>query len=419
MPQPVIQVENLSKQYRLGEVGTGTLSHDLKRWWYRARGREDPYARIGELNDRSTRGSSEYVWALKDINFSVQPGEVLGIIGRNGAGKSTLLKLLSKTTAPTTGNIKVRGRIASLLEVGTGFHPELTGRENIYLNGAILGMTRREITRQFDAIVDFAGVERYVDTPVKRYSSGMYVRLAFAVAAHLEPEILIVDEVLAVGDAEFQKKCLGKMKDVSVNEGRTVLFVSHNMQAITSLTDKCFFLKNGSLVKEGLTYDVIDYYMNSEIDKSLVYQSVEVFNQPKILRVKLNTSFDNNVQIHGEHLEIEIDIFLPHPLKNGALSLQIFNSLEIPLVHVWLFNSEQESFKKKGINKLKFLIPKLRLFLGKYSFTLNLAEHGGYQLIEKIEKICPFEVVMYNTIHDHPWQEGTCTYLEEYSCFVD
>lgn len=256
----VIKVENLSKQYRLGEVGTGTLSHDLKRWWHKVQGKEDPFLKIGETNDRTSKGSSDYVWALKDVNFEVKQGEVLGIIGRNGAGKSTLLKILSKTTKPTTGSIKVNGRIASLLEVGTGFHPELTGRENIFLNGAILGMTKREIKSKFDEIVDFAGVERYIDTPVKRYSSGMYVRLAFAVAAHLEPEILIVDEVLAVGDAEFQKKCLGKMKDVSVNEGRTVLFVSHNMDAILSLTHDSLYLKNGMFHSMGDSKKIIDFY---------------------------------------------------------------------------------------------------------------------------------------------------------------
>ncbi|MFN5334310.1 MAG: ABC transporter ATP-binding protein, partial [Bacteroidota bacterium] len=238
----VIKVENLSKQYRLGSVSTGTISHDINRWWHRIRGKEDPYLQIGETNDRSQKGDSDYVWALRDINFEVEHGEVLGIIGRNGAGKSTLLKILSRTTAPTTGSVKIKGRVASLLEVGTGFHPELSGRENIFLNGAILGMTKREIERKFDEIVDFAGVERYIDTPVKRYSSGMYVRLAFAVAAHLEPEILIVDEVLAVGDAEFQKKCLGKMKDVSVNEGRTVLFVSHNMAAVANLCSKAIVM---------------------------------------------------------------------------------------------------------------------------------------------------------------------------------
>ena len=241
MSTVAIKVENLSKLYRLGEVGTGTLSQDLNRWWAKMRGKEDPFLKLGTTNDRSGKVNSEYSWALKDISFEVNQGEVLGIIGKNGAGKSTLLKLLSRITSPTTGRVRAKGKVASLLEVGTGFHPELTGRENIYLNGAILGMTRHEIKSKFDNIVEFSGISRYIDTPVKRYSSGMYVRLAFAVAAHLEPEILIVDEVLAVGDAEFQKKCLGKMKEVSTN-GRTILFVSHNMAAVRGLCNKGMLL---------------------------------------------------------------------------------------------------------------------------------------------------------------------------------
>lgn len=261
MSETVIQIENISKQYRLGLVGTGSLAHDLNRLWYRVRGKEDPYLKVGEENDRTRKGSSDYVWALRDINLNVQHGEVLGIIGRNGAGKSTLLKILSRTTTPTLGKIKVKGRIASLLEVGTGFHPELTGRENVYLNGAILGMTKKEISRKFDEIVDFAGIERYIDTPVKRYSSGMYVRLAFGVAAHLEPEILIVDEVLAVGDADFQNKALGKMKDVSTKEGRTVLFVSHNMSAVRNLCTRAVFLANGQVKGEGAPETVINNYL--------------------------------------------------------------------------------------------------------------------------------------------------------------
>lgn len=263
MSNTVIKVENLSKQYRLGQVSTGTLSHDINRWWHTIRGKEDPYLKISEVNDRTQKGTSEYVWALRDINFDVKHGEVLGIIGRNGAGKSTLLKILSRTTAPTTGSIKIKGKVASLLEVGTGFHPDLSGRENIFLNGAILGMNKKEITRKFDEIVDFAGVERYIDTPVKRYSSGMYVRLAFAVAAHLEPEILIVDEVLAVGDSEFQKKCLGKMKDVSEREGRTVLFVSHNMAAVKNLCTKGLFMSNGKSTPVEAIDDVISLYIDS------------------------------------------------------------------------------------------------------------------------------------------------------------
>ena len=260
MSNLAIKAENISKQYRLGQVGTGTLTHDLNRFWHKIRGNEDPYLKIGEANDRSSKGSSEYVWSLQDINFEIEQGDAVGIIGRNGAGKSTLLKILSKVTKPTTGKIYTKGRIASLLEVGTGFHPEMTGRENIYLNGAILGMTKKEITRKFDEIVDFSGVERYIDTPVKRYSSGMYVRLAFAVAAHLESEILIVDEVLAVGDAEFQKKCLGKMGDVTKGEGRTILFVSHNLAAIKGLCNTGILLENGNLKTAGNMGSVIDSY---------------------------------------------------------------------------------------------------------------------------------------------------------------
>ena len=266
----ILQAENISKQYRLGLVGTGTISHDLNRWWHRIRGKEDPYLKIGEDNDRSTKATSDYVWALKDINFEVQRGEVLGVIGKNGAGKSTLLKILSRVTSPTTGKIKTKGRIASLLEVGTGFHGEMTGRENIYLNGAILGMTKKEIAVKIDEIIDFSGCERYIDTPVKRYSSGMTVRLAFAVAAFLEPEILVIDEVLAVGDAEFQKKAIGKMQDISKGEGRTVLFVSHNMVAIQNLCTRVVVLENGTSVFSGQTSEAIEFYINQKDKKEFI-----------------------------------------------------------------------------------------------------------------------------------------------------
>ncbi len=269
MKKHAIEISNVSKLYRLGEVGTGTISHDLNRWWHRIRGKEDPYLQLGQENKRDSKGG-EYVWAIKDVSFSVEQGEVLGIVGKNGAGKSTLLKLLSRVTAPTTGSIRARGRIASLLEVGTGFHPELTGRENIFLNGAILGMTKQEIKSKFDEIVEFAGVERYIDTPVKRYSSGMYVRLAFGVAAHLESEILIVDEVLAVGDAEFQNKCIGKMNDVSKKEGRTVLFVSHNMNAVKTLCTKGALIERGTLAATGDIQPIIDRYLTSDAQNTRV-----------------------------------------------------------------------------------------------------------------------------------------------------
>ena len=284
----ILKAENISKQYRLGLVGTGTISHDLNRWWAGIRGKEDPYLRVGSVNDRSKKADSDYVWALQDINFEVQQGEVLGIIGKNGAGKSTLLKILSRVTTPSTGEIKTRGRIASLLEVGTGFHPELTGRENIYLNGAILGMSKSEIKAKEDEIIAFSGCERYVDTPVKRYSSGMRVRLAFAVAAFLEPDILVIDEVLAVGDAEFQKKAVGKMQDISEGAGRTVLFVSHNMAAVKSLCTRAIVLEHGKTVFEGETDLAVDFYLKqgNELGISNLYQfnSLDFKNSSLIIR---------------------------------------------------------------------------------------------------------------------------------------
>ncbi|WP_166921699.1 ABC transporter ATP-binding protein [Flavobacterium poyangense] len=273
----ILKAQNISKQYRLGEVGTGTLAHDLNRWWHQMLGKENPYLKIGETNDRSTKGTSDYVWALQDINFEVERGEVLGIIGKNGAGKSTLLKILSKVTAPTTGSIKSRGRIASLLEVGTGFHGEMTGRENIFLNGAILGMTKKEIASKLDEIIEFSGCERYIDTPVKRYSSGMTVRLAFAVAAFLEPEILVIDEVLAVGDADFQKKAIGKMQDISKGEGRTVLFVSHNMAAVETLCTRVISMNNGTIFGNGNPTKIISEYLQSTSfsERELSFDSID------------------------------------------------------------------------------------------------------------------------------------------------
>ena len=277
MSNTVIEFNNVGKQYILGTIGTGTLSQDLNRWWANIRGKEDPYLKIGETNDRTQKGDSRFVWALRDINFKVEQGDVVGIVGKNGAGKSTLLKILSRVTSPTTGDIKIKGRIASLLEVGTGFHPEMTGRENIFMNGSIMGMTKAEIKSKFDEIVDFAGVAKYVDTPVKRYSSGMMVRLGFAIAAHLEPEILVVDEVLAVGDAEFQKKAIGKMQDVSKGEGRTVLFVSHNMAAVRSLCTRGVILKNGTIDYIGSIPNTLDHYLKDDdgIQEELIINNIK------------------------------------------------------------------------------------------------------------------------------------------------
>ena len=307
-----IEFNNISKQYRLGLVSTKTLSHDLNRWWQTAvLHKEDPYLKIGSVNDRTSAADSEYVWALKDIDFKVEQGDVVGIIGKNGAGKSTLLKLLSRVTGPTTGTIKAKGRIGSLLEVGTGFHQEMTGRENIYMNGAILGMTKHEIAKKLDEIVDFSGCERYIDTPVKRYSSGMMVRLGFAVAAHLDPEILVVDEVLAVGDAEFQKKAIGKMQDVSRGEGRTVLFVSHNMASIKALCGRGVLLNNGMIDYAGGIDETITRYLHNNRVKvggsvmdSIQYESREI----KVSSMAINGSVSNIVGVELPNRTINIRI---------------------------------------------------------------------------------------------------------------
>ena len=326
----VIEFENISKQYRLGLVSTRTLKHDFNRWWHTAILRsEDPYLKIGETNVRSKKGSSDYVWALRDINFSVNQGDVLGIIGKNGAGKSTLLKILSRITTPSTGTIKANGRIASLLEIGTGFHSELTGRENIYLNGCILGMTKPEIKGKIDEIIEFAGVERYIDTPVKRYSSGMIVRLGFSVAAHLEPEILVVDEVLAVGDAEFQKKAIGKMQDVSRGGGRTVLFVSHNMGAVRNLCKTGILLEDGIIKHSGIIKDVIDCYLDADV-QSDVYSPKnnivkEVSAKQNRDKIELTLKYESNVPIKQPNFgfvvydNYENPLFGANPLKSGIL----------------------------------------------------------------------------------------------------
>ena len=312
MSNTVIEFNKVGKQYILGTIGTGTLSQDLNRWWANIRGKEDPYLKIGETNDRTQKGESRFVWALREINFKVEQGDVVGIVGKNGAGKSTLLKILSRVTSPTTGDIKIKGRIASLLEVGTGFHPEMTGRENIFMNGSIMGMTKAEIKSKFDEIVDFAGVAKYIDTPVKRYSSGMMVRLGFAIAAHLEPEILVVDEVLAVGDAEFQKKAIGKMQDVSKGEGRTVLFVSHNMAAVRSLCTRGVMLKNGMVDFIGTISDTLDHYLKNDEGK----QAEKIINNIKwkkdcltINKVIINGTEEasSTITSQQEYLDIHIE----------------------------------------------------------------------------------------------------------------
>ena len=387
-----IQFDGVGKQYRLGLVGTGSLQHDLNRWWQTTVLRkEDPYLKIGEVNDRSTKGNSDYVWALKDISFKVEQGDVVGIIGKNGAGKSTLLKLLSHITAPTVGDIRYRGRIASLLEVGTGFHPEMTARQNIYMNGSIMGMTRHEIDRKLDEIVDFAGIERYLDTPVKRFSSGMTVRLGFAVAAFLEPEILVVDEVLAVGDAEFQKKAIGKMKDVSSSGGRTVLFVSHNMGAIRSLCNTGIVLENGQKVFNGTATEAVDYYLSSANKEASAHYHNQFSNSPIFV--------NDSVLINEEGQEC--DNFTTK--EKIYLKVKLHHKESLPLTHILITVLDKNKNRLCSLDSIlkertELTVELSNHFLarGEFSFTFHIYQ-PGLPPYEVIEDVCNFTVL---TAHD-------------------
>ncbi|WP_338646052.1 ABC transporter ATP-binding protein [Flavobacterium sp. KS-LB2] len=391
MKDIILKAENISKQYRLGQVGTGTLAHDLNRWWHQVRGKENPYLKIGDTNDRSTKGESDYVWALQDINFEVERGEVLGIIGKNGAGKSTLLKILSRVTAPTTGNIKFGGRVASLLEVGTGFNGEMTGRENVYLNGAILGMTKKEITSKIDEIIDFSGCERYIDTPVKRYSSGMTVRLAFAVAAFLEPEILIIDEVLAVGDAEFQKKAIGKMRDISQKGGRTVLFVSHNMAAVEQLCTRGLLLNNGGIIFDGDVSKTVQQYLN--IDKKLnnfYFENIQFICNYIHLEdnnYNVKTSFKN-----GEDIFVNIKFYVKSDYPDLGFCVAIYDAYDeiITAINTYHINKEI-NILKAGNYTMKIKIPKYILNIGEYKINLHFNDKFG-NLFDISKNCCQFIV---------------------------
>jgi lipopolysaccharide transport system ATP-binding protein len=373
MSNIVISVENLSKSYKLGQIGTGTFSRDLEMWWARKRGKPNPFLKIGEADHGNVQGDT--LWALKDINFTVQQGEVLGIIGRNGAGKSTLLKILSRVTAPTSGQVKVKGRIASLLEVGTGFHPELTGRENIYLNGAILGMNHQEVARKFDEIVAFAGIEKFIDSPVKRYSSGMYVRLAFAVAAHLESEILLVDEVLAVGDAEFQKKCLGKMGDVA-RQGRTVLFVSHNMGSIEELTSLSILLDTGRIVDHSITKEIIDKYLNVVKDERNSIFTDENEN------LKINClNFDKTLTKQGfnENIYINFNVTFKTRIDNPEIAFGFTNKRDQRILTTRVVLEESLI----GNHQIKCIVEKPQLPPANYSIDFYVGLTNGIGLYKK------------------------------------
>lgn len=400
-----IEFNHVGKQYRLGLVSTGTLSHDLNRWWQTSiLGKEDPYLKIGDVNDRASKADSDYVWALRDIDFKVEEGDVVGIIGKNGAGKSTLLKLLSKVTAPTIGTIRAKGRIASLLEVGTGFHGEMTGRENIYMNGAILGMTKAEIDRKMDEIIDFSGCEKYIDTPVKRYSSGMTVRLGFAVAAFLEPEILVVDEVLAVGDAEFQKKAIGKMKDISTGQGRTVLFVSHNMGSIRSLCKRGVLLENGRVKADGEVNAICDMYLSDSL-VNLGAAWERPFNPDKdfqITKVELLDSKGEGKNLFScdeeWHIRITAHVKQHIPGIYGYLQFTKADG-----VAAWVSESNDIQLNKLetlpiGDSQIDILVPKRTLAPGGYSIYLNFTSTqniGGFNVDS------PKDVCVFNLTDDH------------------
>lgn len=404
-----IRLEKLGKKYRIRHEMAAryqslrdNLANAFRPWKRPARG-----------TARQLEPCREDFWALRDIFLDIQKGERIGLIGRNGAGKSTLLKLISRITSPTEGRILLKGRVGTLLEVGTGFHPELTGRENIFLNGAILGMKKEDIQRKFDEIVAFSEIEKFLDMPVKRYSSGMYVRLAFAVAAHLEPDILLVDEVLAVGDHEFQKKCLGKMGAINQRE-QTIIFVSHNIQAIETLTKRCMVLSEGQSTFIGPTAEAVQAYLKIATQAGTVYQAEESPLVPRITYAEVKTSHPDNMQMHGEPMEVYVKIATRTPLKDANLTFQVFNIFQQPFMHISLFDSELPLGREPGIYHLICRIPKTRLYMGQYTLTLHFSERFGKKNPVKIEGICPFEVIMPAAPRDFNWSANACAYMEDF-----
>lgn len=404
MAEAAITVEGVSKSYRLGRSGSarGVISQALK----------GLFASGGSDDDDSL------LWALQDVSFQVRAGEVVGVIGRNGAGKSTLLKILSRITAPSAGSAKIRGRVSSLLEVGTGFHPELTGRENVYMNGSILGLSRPEIDQRFEEIVDFSGVERFLDTPLKRYSSGMQVRLAFSVAAHLDPEVLIVDEVLAVGDARFQQRCIGRMRAAS-DLGRTVLLVSHNMQAVSTLAHRCLVLDAGRVVADAAPREAISTYLQRHATRRGIHEAEPSPDSPRITRVEVITSEPDCVQRNGTALAVEFEVSTPAAVSGAALSFQICDEYDRPVIHLWTFDSERPWCRSGGTFRARCEIPKLRLYMGQYALNVHLSEGSGGRKFETLEGVCPFEVVMLGHPREFEWRPHTCLYLEDCQWSVD
>jgi len=417
MSENMISVENLSKKYIIAHQQEGRSRYKALRDVIADGAKSFAKTFIKPSGKKIPNPAREEFWALKDISFEIQQGEAIGVIGRNGAGKSTLLKVLSRITEPTRGRIAIKGRVASLLEVGTGFHPELTGRENIYLNGSVLGMSKAEIKKKFDEIVAFAEVEKFLDTPVKRYSSGMYVRLAFSVAAHLEPEILIVDEVLAVGDSAFQKKCLGKMGDVATKEGRTVLFVSHSMQAIAQLTKRCILLSKGSVQFDGDTSKAVQLYMAGQKDDSVCpayYQAPVNKTGNYVAWARVHTSEEQGIHCWGEPITFEFALHVTEPHESLRFSFQIVNFLQQGICIFWFFNSDAPFCREPGTFILRCEIPKLRLYMGSYTLTTWFSNRRSDTLLENLREICPFEVTMYNIERaDYQWQADECIYLED------
>ncbi|MCM0589167.1 MAG: polysaccharide ABC transporter ATP-binding protein [Gloeotrichia echinulata IR180] len=419
MSDSVIRVESLAKKYIIShqQESSGRANYKALRDVIADGAKSLAKKFSNSAGKKIPNPASEEFWALNDVSFEIKQGEAIGVIGRNGAGKSTLLKILSRITEPSKGRIAIKGRVASLLEVGTGFHPELTGRENIYLNGSVLGMSRVEIKKKFDEIVAFAEVEKFLDTPVKRYSSGMYVRLAFAVAAHLEPEILIVDEVLAVGDSAFQKKCLGKMGDVATKEGRTVLFVSHSMPAIAQLTKRCILLSKGDVQWDGNTNKAVQLYLTDQKDDSQprgYYQAPENKTGNYLAWVKAHTSEGAGIHSWGEPITFEFALHITKPHESLWFSFQVVNSLQQPICINWFYEPQAPFRQEAGTFILRCEIPKFRLYMGAYSLITWLSERRSDTLLESLKYICQFEITMHNFERpEYQWQHDECTYLED------
>jgi lipopolysaccharide transport system ATP-binding protein len=401
--KPAIEIRNLGKQYKLSTA--------------------QPYIALRDVITDATRNLfrpqkkiTDKFWALKDINLDILPGERVGIIGRNGAGKSTLLKIISRITPPTSGYATIRGRVGSLLEVGTGFHNELTGRENIYLNGSILGLKKAEINKQLDAIINFSGIEKFIDTQLKHYSSGMQLRLAFSVAAHLEPEILLIDEVLAVGDAEFQKKCLGKMEEVSKEHGRTILFVSHQMDPISTITNKCLVLDKGNAVFWGTSNEAIRFYRQLTKTDELIYEGKEQTEKPSVTKIRIVSSELNNMHIHGQPLSIIFEINNPTKRDSLALSFQIVDENSRPVLYAWCLDNNIVSLRSPGKHVIKCTFPRFHLYKGSYSVSTYLGDEKGMESLHKLKEAVSFEVTMYglDSGRAYGWQDNVCVYREEH-----